>query len=253
MIRVKDLTVKYGKQLGLKNVSITIPSDRITCILGPNGAGKTTLLKTIAKLVDYSGSIYLDGLEIAKTPLKTISRLVSYASQIYVSELLSLTVYDALLISRYPRVSGFFEREVDRDMVIKIAEELYLTQLLDRKLYELSSGELQRVVIGLALAKEPRYILFDELDVHVDIGFKVFLAKLVKKWREKAMIIFTTHDILFGSILGEYFILMDHGEVVYTGFLDELVKNIELLEKIYGVRITRHVIGDKTLLIPLYL
>ncbi|MEM1877889.1 MAG: ATP-binding cassette domain-containing protein, partial [Desulfurococcaceae archaeon] len=78
MINVKSLTVKYGDFTALNDITLSIPENKATCILGPNGAGKSTLLKTIAKLVDYKGCLYLDGLEVSKTPIKTIARLVSY-------------------------------------------------------------------------------------------------------------------------------------------------------------------------------
>ncbi len=253
MIKIENLKVIYpNKYVALKNISIEIPDDKITCILGPNGAGKSTLLKAISKIIPFNGSILLNGIEVSKQPLKVISKLVSYATQVYVHELLSLTVYEALLIARYPVSTGFIEKEIDYKAVENIAKELFLEHLLKRKLSELSSGELQRVILAMALIKNPKILLFDELDAHVDIGVKALLSKLIRGWASKRTLIFTTHDILYGSSIGEYFIVLSNGELVFAGYLDDLVLNKELLEKIYGVKINIVEEKKKKLLMPLY-
>lgn len=254
MIMIKDLKVVYpNNYLALRRVSVKIPSDRITCILGPNGAGKSTLLKAISKIIPYNGSILLDGVEVSKQPLKVIAKLVSYASQIYVHELLSLTVYETLLIARYPVSGGFLDKSMDYEFVEYIAKELSLTDLLNRKLSQLSSGELQRVILAIALVKNPKILLFDELDAHIDIGVKTQLAELVKKWSRKKTLVFTTHDILYGSSIGEYFIVLDRGRVVFEGFQEELIKYRKMLEEIYNVKIKVLEEGNKKILIPLYI
>ncbi len=253
MIRVEKLVVTYRSGLkAVDNVSLEIPSKHITCILGPNGAGKSSLLKALSKLVPFNGSVLLNGLEVAKQPLKTIAKLVAYASQLYVHELLSLTVLDALIMSRYPVSRRFFEDSRDYEVVHSIAHELFIDDMLDRKLSELSSGELQRVILALALVKQPRYLFLDELDAHVDIGVKSMIARLIKKWRLNHVVVFTTQDILFGTSIGEFFIVLDKGRVVFKGFREELLRRKEVLEDVYGVEIASIEYRGEKLLIPIY-
>ncbi len=253
MIMIKDLSVIYrGGYKALENISVEIPSNKITCILGPNGAGKTTLLKAISKIVDYSGKIFLNGIEVAREPLKTIAKIVSYASQIYVHELLSLTVREALLIARYPVSQSFFESEEDYRIVNSVAEQLLLLDYMDRRLSELSSGELQRVILAIALVKNPRILLFDELDSHIDIGVKSLLTRLIRKWVHNRVLIITTHDVLYGTFIGDYFIVLSNGSIVFKGDLERLVKNKSLLEKVYGVKIMVTKYSGRSFLIPLY-
>jgi len=253
MIVVADLSVTFpGGFKALNNVTVRIPSNKVTCILGPNGAGKTTLLRTIAKMLSFKGSILIDGFEVARTPLKTIARLVSYASQLYVHELLSLTVEEALLTARYPVSRGFLESREDYAVVERVSRELKINHLLKRKLSQLSSGELQRVVLALALVKEPRILLFDELDAHVDIGVKSILAKLVHKWASGRAVVFTTHDVLFGSSIGEYFIVIAGGRVLYAGDLDGLIERLDDLKEVYGAEISAVEVSERKLLIPRY-
>ncbi|OYT37261.1 MAG: ABC transporter [Desulfurococcales archaeon ex4484_58] len=252
MIKIAGLDVRYNGRIVLKNISLEMPGDKITCILGPNGAGKTTLLRAISKIIDFKGSIYLDGLEISKTPLKTIARILSYTSHLYINELLSLTVLDTLLISRYPISKGFMESREDYEAVINTAKKLRLGNMLNRKLSELSSGELQRVVIASALVKNPRYLLFDEPDAHIDPGSKNFIARIIRDWSRDHVVVFTTQDILFGLSVGEYFIVINNGEIVFSGEYRELIRSKHILEKAFGLRLFEVEVNNRSLLIPSY-
>lgn len=252
MIALKNITVRYGDLEALNNIDVAIPSDRATCILGPNGAGKSTLLKSIAKLVNYKGCLYLDGLEVSKTPIKTIARLVSYVQAMDTSEFLGLTVRDVLVIAQYPVTTGFIERSNDIEQAINILKQLDSEKLINRKLSELSSGELQRVALAIGLVKKPKYLLFDEVDLHVDVGFKKNLAKLIKNWSIGRTVVFTTHDLIFGSTAGDYFILIDHGRIMYVGDPNGLISNIDIVEKIFNTKILVYKHHDRNLLIPTY-
>jgi len=253
LIEVRNLVVEYpGGFKALDNVSIVIPKDTVTCIIGPNGAGKSTLLRSIAKMLKFQGTILIDGVEVAKKPLKVISRLVSYASQLYVHELFSLTVEEALLTARYPVSRGFIESREDYEVIRNVSKELLIDHLMKRKLSQLSSGELQRVVLAMAIVKNPLVMLFDELDAYVDIGVKSILARLIRKWARERVVVFTTHDIVFGTSIGEYIVVLNRGKVLYAGDIEGLKRNVELLERIYGVSMDVVSVNGRTLLIPRY-
>ncbi|MEM1862088.1 MAG: ABC transporter ATP-binding protein [Desulfurococcaceae archaeon] len=252
MINVKSLTVKYGDFTALNDITLSIPENKATCILGPNGAGKSTLLKTIAKLVDYRGCLYLDGLEVSKTPIKTIARLVSYVQPIDTREFMGLTVRDVLLIAQYPVTTGFIESSFHLERAITVLKQLGSDKLIHRKLNELSSGELQRVVLAIGLVKNPKYLLFDEIDLHIDIGFKKSLVKLIRVWSRDKTVVFTTHDLVFGTSIGDYFILLDQGRVVYIGESEDLINNVELVEKVFNAKIITYRYGERYILIPIY-
>ncbi len=253
MIRINNLRVIYrGGIIGIDGLNTTIPVGKITCILGPNGSGKTTLLKTISKMVRFRGVVYIDGLEVKKTPLKVLAKILSYASTLSIVDILSLTVREALLTARYPLSKSFFESQEDTRLLEKISSELGLVKLLDRKLYELSGGELQRVVLGTALMKKPKYMLLDEPDNHMDLGYKARLITWLRKWRRESTIILSTHDIMFGFDIGDYFIVLSRGKPVFMGDRIELYNNVDVLEKVYGVIINKLEINNEKRLIPLY-
>lgn len=251
-VRARDLTVEYrGVIKAVEKVYLSARVGEVLGILGPNGAGKTTVLKAIAGLVGYKGVVLIDGLEVAKTPMKTIARLVSYTSDIRPPEFMPLSVKEALLMSRYPRMRGFFEKHEDVEHVYKIMDVLGIRSLADRRLDELSSGELRKVVIAMALAKDPEYILLDEPDSHLDLYSKTMISKLIRRLARDHVVIFTSHDILFTLNTADYILLLKDGRAVEYGSVEEVVKK-DVLEKVYGVEFIRIRVKDRVVPIPVY-
>lgn len=83
ILEAKELTISYGADPIIENLNLTIPKGQITVLIGSNGCGKSTLLRTMARLLkSSSGSVLLDGEEIAKLPTKEISRRMSILPQV---------------------------------------------------------------------------------------------------------------------------------------------------------------------------
>ncbi len=229
------IVYKKGKIIAIKNANIVVKKGEILGIIGSNGAGKTSLLKAIAGIVHYSGLIYIDGYEVSHTPHKVIARILSYAGDMDVPEILSLTVLEAVLTSRYPVSKGFFESEEDIKKALEVLETLGILELKDRRLDELSSGELRKVILAMALAREPRVILLDEPDAHLDMGSKIVVSRIIKELGRRSIVIFTTHDILFAINTASKVVLLKDGEIIGYGTVDDIVKN-DLLFKTYNAR-----------------
>ncbi len=252
MIKLENVKVYYNGYKALDVGQLEIPLDKITCILGPNGAGKTTLFKTLMNRTKYHGRILLNGEALTDKPARRIARIFAYASPIQPVGLLNLRVIDALLTSRYVGSSKFFESKRDIELVLRIAETLRLKSLLERRLETLSSGELQRVILAMAIAKETPILLLDEPDNHIDLGAKAELIEHLRKLSSNRTIIFTTHDIIFGSQLGEHFIVLNRGRVVFNGERSDFLENKGILEEVYGIRLMRVSTEDYEFLVPLY-
>ncbi len=253
MITIKNLEVRYNGYKALSIEELEIPTDRTTCILGPNGAGKTTLLKTMIKQAPYRGEIRLGSEDLSVKKRRELARIFSYASPIQPSPLFNLRVIDALMTARYIHSRGFFEKYGDLEQALRIAETMGIKDLLNRRLETLSSGELQRVVLAMAILKDTSILLLDEPDSHIDPGSKAELIRILRELSESKTIIFTTHDVIFGTQLGEYFIVINRGRTVFTGNYRELAREKRVLEKAYGVRIAEYRSNDTSFLVPLYL
>lgn len=252
MISARKLTVVYKRSsvVALRGVDLTIPGNAVTCILGPNASGKTTLLKAIAQVVDYSGVVEISGRD-AKSMLRELRRILSYASVLEERELLGVTVLDVLVYSRYPVSKGFFTSREDVEKAREVAVKLGIEGLLGRRLGELSAGELQRVVLAAALAREPKVLLLDEPDSHLDVRAKTWLSEFLREISSSVTVVLSTHDPLFASATCEYFVVLSRGGVVFAGSKSELLENAHILEEVYGVPFTSVSLGDHRVLIPL--
>jgi len=236
--------------VALRDIDLNIPENNVTCILGPNASGKTTLLKTIAQLTNYHGVVEIMGKDARKI-IRELRKILSYSSIIEERDLLGVTVFDVLNYSRYPVARGFFTSEEDIEKISEIASRLGIKELLNRRLGELSAGELQRVILAAALIKEPRILLLDEPDSHLDVYSKMWLSRILREISSTVTVVLSTHDPLFASIACDYFVILSRGEVVFKGFREELFKNTQILEEVYKVPFTSISTGDLRVLLPL--
>src|SRR5690606_15980298 len=137
----------YGSARVVDDVSVTLPKGGVTSIIGPNGAGKSTLLSMVGRLLPAdSGSISVDGLDVAATPGNVLARRLSMLRQD--NHLAArLTVRDLVTFGRYPYSKGRYtvedERHV-RDAITYLGLEAYADRFLD----ELSGGQRQRAFIA---------------------------------------------------------------------------------------------------------
>lgn len=252
MIRLENVSIGYGDTIVVNDVTISFPSNSVSAILGPNGAGKTTLLRGIVGILKSRGAIYIDGQNLSKLRKRELARILSYISDIRIPDLLSLRVYEVLLLSRRPVSRAFIEKPEDYRIVDDIIELLNIKNIAYRRLNELSSGELRRVMIGIALVKEPKYILIDEPDSHLDYSSKKLVAHLIHRIKNYSTVIITTHDINFAISTADQIILLDRGRIIAKGSVQQVITE-DTLKQTYGiefkiVRSSEKIIG----VLPLY-
>ena len=160
MLKVKDLTVRYGMIEAIKGISFEVQDGQIVTLIGANGAGKTTTMHTISGLIQpYSGSIWLDDVELSKLPPhKIVKHGVAQCPErrrVFASQ----TVEENLLLGAYTRK--------DKEAIGKDLENVYdlFPRLLERKKQlagTLSGGEQQMLAMGRALMAKPKIMLLDE-------------------------------------------------------------------------------------------
>lgn len=234
MIKLEDVSIGYTNTIVVNDVTISFPSNSVSAILGPNGAGKTTLLRGMAGILKSRGTIYIDGQELGKLRKRELARILSYISDIRIPDMLSLRVYEVLLLSRHPVSRAFIEKPEDYKIVNDIIRLLSINNIAYRRLSELSSGELRRVMIGIALVKEPKYILIDEPDSHLDYSSKKLVAHLIRRIKNYSTVIITTHDINFAISTADQVILLDRGKIIAKGSIQQVITE-DILKQTYGV------------------
>jgi len=226
----------YRNNIVFKDLHLRIPGYKITAILGPNGSGKTTLLRMLFKRVKYRGTIVIDFKELARIRGSDIARLLAYMGDISLPEMMGLRVFEALLISRSSLYTGLIEKIKDIHEAEAVMAETGIKHLADRRLNELSSGELRKVVLAMALVKRPKYLLLDEPDSHLDISSRIEISRLIKKCRKNTTIIITTHDPVFAVNTADYFILLRDGKIIDKGTIEEVIGR-KSIEKAFGARL----------------
>jgi iron complex transport system ATP-binding protein len=213
-----DLSIGYQDKknnvLVAQNINIKMALGKLVALVGPNGAGKSTLLRTLSGIQKpISGAVFLEDKNLLDFNNTALAKKVS----VVLTEKLppsNLSVYELVSLGRQPHTNWMGRLSQDDKQQIEDAiSTTQINHLRDKKHYELSDGQLQKVMIARALAQNTPLIIFDEPTTHLDLEHKVFLLALLQKLAHKAhkTILFSTHDIDLAIQLCDEIILMNKG------------------------------------------
>ena len=211
-------------------------------IIGNNGSGKSTLFSCLSGVRrNYQGEITIDGRDFRSIPLKEKSKLVAYVPQI--ANIQSLSVYDTILLGRLPYYV-FAPSKKDHQIVEEILEELELTPIALKSINEISGGERQKAIIGIALAQQSKLLILDEPTNNLDIKARMDLFEILVKLAEihQISILLSTHDIPMGYRFGHRFYLLNDDGTLIEG--DKSLINSDVLSKAYGKPISVETHGE---------
>ncbi|MEG1026614.1 MAG: ABC transporter ATP-binding protein, partial [Flavobacterium sp.] len=202
ILKTSNLNIGYKTKKATvtiaENLNLNLTSGKLVSLIGANGIGKSTLLRTITGIQKpLSGTVFLNDKNInTYKPLDLAQNL-----SLVLTEKLppsNLTVFELVALGRQPYtnwVDSLTETDIE-----KVQEAMALTQiehLAQKKHFEISDGQLQKVLIARALAQDTPLIILDEPTTHLDLLHKVSLFKLLKKLTQETQkcILFSTHDI----------------------------------------------------------
>ena len=192
-------------------IDLSLEKGKLIALIGANGIGKSTLLRTITGIQKtISGTVLLNGQNIHEIDSLTLAQNLS----VVLTEKLppsNLTVFELIALGRQPYTNWI--GKLTADDIVKINEAMKLTQishLAAKKHYEISDGQLQKVLVARALAQDTPLIILDEPTTHLDLLHKVSLFKLLKKLTAETdkCILFSTHDIDMAIQLSDEMIIM---------------------------------------------
>lgn len=200
-----------------ENLNLTLASGKLIALIGANGIGKSTLLRTITGIQQpLSGNVYLNDKNIsAYKPLDLAQNLSLVLTEKLPSS--NLSVFELVALGRQPYTNWI--GTLTPEDIIKVNEALELTQishLAQKRHFQISDGQLQKVLIARALAQDTPLIILDEPTTHLDLLHKVSLFKLLKKLTQETQkcILFSTHDIDLAIQLSDEMIIMTPDLVV---------------------------------------
>jgi len=232
MLRVENVTKKFGGVVAIKDVSFNVKSLEIFALVGPNGAGKTTLFNIITGVIKpTSGKVYFKDDDITTlSPLKIVRKGISRTFQ-NIRLFKSLSVLENVLIGfeksyeynffeamfRLPRF--FKEEKLYKEKAMEILKFLGIEEYANYSASSLSYGNQRKVEIARALATEPDLILLDEPAAGMNPKETDELADTVFKLREEMekTILFIEHDMKFVQKIADRVLVLDYGKIIFEG------------------------------------
>ncbi|MDX3774560.1 ABC transporter ATP-binding protein [Chromatiaceae bacterium AAb-1] len=235
MIEVSQLNKFYGNKQVIKDVSFTLSAGGITSIIGPNGAGKSTLLSLISRLLPAdSGSVRVDGMNVATTPGPQLAKRLSVLRQEnhFVSR---LTVKDLVSFGRYPYSQGRLTVE-DHEKVNAAMAFLDLQVLQHRFLDQLSGGQRQRAFVAMVLCQETDYVLLDEPLNNLDMQHSVAMMKQIRRAADELQrtVVLVIHDINFAAAYSDRILAMKNGQLIFDGS-PQTIMTPQVLEQVFNL------------------
>jgi iron complex transport system ATP-binding protein len=214
-ISCQNLTIGYASKKNAKtickDISMQLETSKLYALIGQNGIGKSTFLKTLTGILKpLNGSISIlekniltwDETEFAKNVSVVLTEKIPLSN---------LTVYELVALGRQPYTNWL--GRLSKEDFKKIEDALVLTELKtleNKKIVEISDGQMQRVLIARALTQDTPIIILDEPTTHLDLYHKVTLIKLLKRLAntKNKCILFSTHDVDLAIQLADEMLLM---------------------------------------------
>ncbi len=255
ILDIDNISLKYGDKLILKEVSFAVAKGEFFVIIGPNGAGKTSLLKILSGLGKISqGCVNVSGKNIRDYTRRSLSQVLAIVPQ-QIEIGFPFSVAETVIMGRTPHLGILgMEGKDDFDMAREAMEFTDVSHLADRKLHQLSGGELQRAVIARAICQQPEVILLDEPTTALDPAHQLKIMDLMEKFRREhgTTIIMVSHDLNLAAMYGDRLLLLKEGRVVKTG-APGVVLNKSLLEESYGcqMQVDESPVGQVTRVTPI--
>jgi ABC-2 type transport system ATP-binding protein len=222
MIRIENLTKRYGEQEAVRGISLEIQPGQLVGLLGPNGAGKSTTLRMLTgMLAPTSGRAEVCGFDILTQSLE-IKRIVGYVPE-------SGAVFEALTAWEYlTMVAALYHlpREQAAERIQQFARFFEIEDSLRGKsLSAYSKGMRQKVVITSALLHNPRVVFFDEplngLDANATLSLKTLITSMA---REGKTIVYCSHLLDVVERMCERVVIIHEGRIVADGTVPELLQ-----------------------------
>lgn len=193
------------------SINITLSQGKLIALIGANGIGKSTLLRTLTGIQHpIKGTVQLNGKKINEYNAKELAQTLG----IVLTESLppsNLTVFELVALGRQPYTNwlGTLSPE-DMEQVNKAIQLTQIEHLANKKHFEISDGQLQKVLIARALAQDTPLIILDEPTTHLDLLHKVNLLRLLKRLTAETgkCILYSTHDLDLALQLSDEMVVM---------------------------------------------
>ncbi len=235
MIEVKNLTKRFGKIEAVSDISFSIEKGEIVAFLGPNGAGKTTTMKILTCFMrPTEGDVKVGNYDIYDNPMD-VKRSIGYLPEnnpLY----LNMRVIDYLnFVGSLKDVKG----KNLKNAIEIVSEQCGITDVLYRRIGNLSKGYRQRVGLAQAIINDPPILILDEPTSGLDPNQRIEIRDLIKKLGKEKTVILSTHILSEAESTCNRILIINKGKIVADGKKEELAKKgdeVKIIIQIKGDR-----------------
>jgi phosphate transport system ATP-binding protein len=233
-METRNLTVKYGHTIGVKDISIPIYENKVTALIGPSGCGKTTFLRSLNRMHDLtrnaviSGEVLLDGKNIYGPDVNPviIRRQVGMVFQ-KPTPFPTMSIFDNVVAGL--KLVGIRDKSLLEEVCEKALRQAALFEEVKDRLDSpggaLSGGQQQRLSIARALAVEPEVLLMDEPTSSLDPQSTSHIEELIHSLKEQVTIVIITHNMQQAARVSDLTAFFYVGNLVELGATDEVFTN----------------------------
>lgn len=226
MIKINDLSFCYEKNITvLNNINLEIKDGERIGLIGANGAGKSTLFKALLGLIDVKGQIEVDNIVLDRNNINEIRKKIGYILQDPDNQMFMPSVLEDMIFG--PMNYGLSKDEAISNAV-NVLKELNLEYLKDKKNYKISGGEKRMAAIATILNMKPEVILLDEPSNDLDPKNRRQLINVLNNLKQTLII--ATHDLDLLLEVVDRIIILNNGEVVKDGRIEDILTDVILLE-----------------------
>ena len=235
-LEMRQVTLAYNRHPVLQDITLAASPGEMVGLIGPNGSGKSTVIKALSRIMSpRSGQILVDGRDVTGIPRRELACLVGVVPQLPLLPS-TFTAFEIVLMGRNPHL-GLFQSEGRRDWALawQAMEKTGTSGLANRRVNELSGGEIQCLLSARVLVQETEAILLDEPTANLDIGRQVEILDLIKKLctENKLTVLAALHDLNLAAQYCDRLLLINGGRIHAEGTPREVITDRNIKE-VYG-------------------
>lgn len=235
MLTCEKVSVSFGGEAILQDISFSLEPHSFTAVVGKNGSGKSTLAGCIRRQVPYSGAITLDGQDIREFSHRALARRVASLPQLLPCP--DVTVEELVGFGRNPYL-GLNRRfsEADETAVADALAQTEMANYSHRLLPSLSGGERQRAFLAMVLAQQTEILVLDEPTTYLDIGAEAAFLRLLRSLPQRGKtLLVILHNLSLAVKYADALIVLDGGKCRFAGSKEDCLSQ-EILETVFDAR-----------------
>ncbi len=221
ILKTEDLSIGYtskkAKTVVASNIYIELKQGELVGLIGANGVGKSTLLRTLTNVQNsLNGHVFINEKDVKNYNPLDLAKVMSLVLTEQITSK-NLSVFELVALGRHP-YTNWVGNLSEKDIVVvhEALKQTNITDLKHKKCFELSDGQLQKVMIARALAQDTDLIILDEPTTHLDMYHKAYILKLLQKLAKETnkTILFSSHEIDLAIQLCDTLIVMTETDVI---------------------------------------